>query len=138
MKEGKGREAVLSPECLPTSPGGTEDGVFLTTGYGSLRGFRTRGAAPRRDTCSRGGRGSSGAGARTGSAHCPLLSAPSGAAKMDCVSRRGGRSGPSSGSASATGHLAPGSFHPCRGRGGKMSERKVSAAGEKGQWGKPV
>lgn len=69
MNESKGREAVLGSKCLNRYPGETEDGVFLTTGYGGLQCLRSRGAAPDRTTCSRRGRGSSGAGARTHSAH---------------------------------------------------------------------
>lgn len=119
-------------------------GAPLTTGYGSLQCFRSRGAAPGWTTCSRRGRGSSGAGARSSSAHWALFSPSSGAAEMDSISWRRGRSGPSSGSASATGHLAPGSFHPCRKKGKKKKkkewkERELSGCrGEQGQRRKPV
>ena len=54
---------------------------------------------------------------------------------MDSISRGGGRSASSSGSASTTGYLAPGSFHPCRGKKKKKEwkEREVCGAEESGE-----
>lgn len=119
-------EAVLTSKCLSSPPGETEVGSHP---HPWLRKSTVLQIPRGCGTCSRSGRGSSGAAARTTCAHRPLPSPSSGAAEMDSISWGGGCSGPSSGSASATGHLTPGSFHLCRGEkkrvGGKSGMRKL-------------
>lgn len=95
-------------------------GAILTSGRGSLLCLRSHGAVPA--TSSRHTRSCSGAGMNCTPG--PFLSPSSRAAERNSISRGGGCGGPSSGTASATGHLAPGSFHPCRGKINECKKRK--------------
>lgn len=83
-----------------------------------LQGFGSRGALPAP------GRRSSRAAGRTDGAHRPLPAASSRTADRDSIAGGGGSRGPSAGSAPATGHLAPGSLHPCRREGEGKEERE--------------